>query len=54
MRKSMIEWTKLDAHKFLDENVAANALLPRIALDSPSERIIAEQAEQGQPFIQLF
>ena len=40
----MIDWTSLDAHKFSDENTAANLLMPRLALTETSQELIAGEA----------
>ncbi len=40
----MIDWTDIDQHKFMDENIAAPALLPRISLDSTAQAKIAAEA----------
>lgn len=40
----MIDWAELDHHKFTDENIAANTLLPRVHLDIPTRDRISAQA----------
>jgi len=55
----MIDWAELDKFKFSDENIAANALLSRIQLNSLQREKISKNAvdivkHQKRPYGDLF